>query len=117
MSDYHILESQKDFKRVRIVFHVPVPSTQNAVGITWQAAVAMEQGDKISILINVTTEEAAQLLSGEIIEKVENMKFSSTSLNNAQRLQEVKDRATFWKTELINEKQITLNFMGYEGDV
>ena len=117
MSDYHILESQEDLKRARVVFHVPVPSSQNAAGITWQVAVAMEQSDKISILTNITTEEAAQLVSGEIIEKVENMKFSSTSLNNAQRLQEVKDRALFWKTELINEKQVTLNFMGYQGDV
>ncbi len=43
--------------------------------------------------------------------------FSSTNLTNAQRLAEVETAFTAAKTDVLAEKQITLNFYGKSGDV
>ena len=116
MSYYHVLEMQRDFKRARVVFHIPVPVIQTFAKIILQAAVAIESKDKESAVTN-TPDEAAKLTSGELVEKVESFKFSSTNLTDEERLQEIKNRYTTLEKEYIDELKITLNFMGCEGDV
>lgn len=118
--DFHILTQSKDQNTINAVFHIFVPATNNDAGITWQQAVVKEAGgaDKIvSVLSDISSAELTAMKSGSLIEKVENVRFSSIFLTNAQRLQEVKDRYNVLKTLLIEEKQITLAFMGYKGDI
>jgi len=120
MSDYHILTQQKNQNTVNVVYHIPVPGTNNEAGITWQEAVVAEAGGAdniVSVLPDILSEELIDLKAGALVEKVETVRFSSIYLTNAQRLQEIKDRYTALKSELIAEKQITLAFMGYSGEV
>lgn len=115
--DFHILTQTKDQNTVNVVFHIPVPVTLNDAGITWREAVIREIGTVSSVLSNIESAELLLLESGALIEKSESVRFSSIYLTNAQRLQEVKDRYNVLKVSLIEEKQITLNFMGYGGNV
>lgn len=115
--DYHILTQSKDQNTVNVVFHIPVPATLNEAGITWQTAIVKEAGEIISVLSDIASAELTLLQSGALIEKSERVRFSSVYLANTQRLQEVKNRYNMLKTELIAEKQITLAFMGYGGNV
>ena len=115
--DFHILTQAKDQNTINVVFHIPVPVGNNEVGISWRDAVVKEQGEIISVLPDIDPAELTLMQSGALIEKVENVRFSSIFLSNTQRLQQVKDRYAVVKIELIAEKQITLAFMGYGGDV
>ncbi len=118
--NFYILTQAKNQNTINVVFHVPVPATNNEAGITWQEAVVKEAGgaDNItSVLYDILPEELNSMKAGALIEKVENMRFSSIFLTNAQRLQQVKDRYDVVKVELMAEKQITLAFIGHKGDV
>lgn len=120
MSDFHILTQDKLKKNASVIFHIPVPGTNNSAGITWQQAVVRDLGGANNIssaLIDIDAAEESDLKAGLIIEKVEPVKFSSINLTNPQRLAEIEARFTELMTELIAEKQITLDFIGYSGDV
>ena len=118
--NFYILTQAKNQNTINVVFHVPVPVTNNEAGITWREAVVKEAGgaDNItSVLYDILPGELNSMKTGALIEKVENMRFSSIFLTNGQRLQQVKDRYNVVKVELMAEKQITLAFIGYKGDV
>lgn len=118
--DFHILTQAKDQNTVQAVFHIPVPIGNNEVGVSWRDAIVIEAGGAnniISVLLNIDPTELTNMKSGALIELVENVRFSSIFLDNAQRLQQVKDRYNIVKTELMAEKQITLVFMGFGGDI
>jgi len=121
MSDYHILTQGRDKKTINVLFHIPIPATgTNDVGISWQAAVVREQGgaDAISSnFLDISAEELSALKAGSIVEKQVTVRFSSTILTNAQRLQEIKNTFNTMKTEFVSEKQIDLAFIGYAGNV
>lgn len=121
MSDYHILTLDPHKKTVQVVFHIPVPSTgTNLAGITWQEAVVKEQGGAsniVSVLPGITTEEESALKAGAIIERVESVRFSSTSLTDSQRQAEIEAAFKKLQNDLIAEKSITLQWIGYEGNV
>lgn len=114
--DFHILTQSKDQNTVNVVFHVVVPVADNSVGVPWKTALIKKLGVVTSVLSDIDVAELALLESGELLEKMETMRFSSIYLTNAQRLQEIKDRYTAAKTQILEELQIELNFMGYEGD-
>ena len=118
--NFHILTQAKDQNTIQVVFHIPIPTGNNEVGVSWRDAIVKEAGGAdniVSVLLDIDPTELTNMKSGALIELVENVRFSSIFLNNAQRLQQVKDRYNIVKTELIAEKQITLVFMGYGGDV
>ncbi len=121
MSDFHVLTQNTDQKTVNVVFHIPIPATGiNQAGVSWQDAVVREQGgiNNISSVLNdITAEELSSLKSGALVEKQDTVRFSTTDLTNAERLQEIKDHFNGLKTELITEKQITLAFIGYAGNI
>ena len=121
MSNFHILSGDDKRKIIQVVFHVPIPAGgTNTAGISWQAAVVLAQGGAdniVSVLPGVTPQEESDLKAGVIYEVQNSVRFSSVNLTNAQRLQEVKDYFTALLSDFIAEKQITLDFMGYEGDV
>lgn len=121
MSDFHILTQSDNQKTITVIFHIPIPSTGvNDAGISWQAAVVMAQGGADAItssLPDISAEELSSLKAGAIVEKQTTVRFSSTNLTNAQRLQEIKDAFNVTKTELVSEKQNSLAFIGYAGNV
>jgi hypothetical protein len=121
MSDYHILSQDRDEKTVSVVFHIPVPSTgTNRAGLSWRDAVVREQGGSASItsvLPDISATEDTQLKAGELYEKRETVRFSSKNLTPAQRQAEVEARFTEASTELISEKQVVLEWIGFQGDI
>jgi len=120
MSDYHIRSTSEDLKRVNTVFHIPIPATNNAVGVSWQDALVLSLGgaDAIdSVLTDITPAELSAMKAGSIFEKFETVRFSSTNLTNAERLAEVETAYSAAETDILDEKQVTLNFYGKSGDV
>lgn len=120
MSDYHILQTDLRLKTVSTVFHIPIPATNNAVGVSWQAALVFSLGgaDAISsILTDITLEEESAMKAGSVFENATTVRFSSIDLTNAERLAEVVAAYTAAETEILAEKQVTLNFYGMSGDV
>lgn len=119
--DFHVLTQGRWKKNVNVVFHVPVPETgNNAAGVQWRAAVVMELGgaDNInSTLPDITEAELAQLKSGALIERSATVYFSTADIDNAQRIAQIEAYFNMIKTELIAEKTITLDFIGYAANV
>jgi len=120
MTNYHIREIDIKLKTVSTVFHIPIPATNNDVGVSWQAALVLSLGgaDAISsVLTDITPEEESAMKAGSIFENIATVRFSSTNLTNAQRLDEVKAAYTAASSEVLADKQVTLNFYGKSGDV
>jgi len=120
MSNYHIRETDIRLKTVSTVFHIPIPATNNDVGVSWQAALVLSLGgaDAISsVLTDITPEEESAMKAGSINEISGNVRFSSQNLTNAERLAEVEAAYTMAKDDNLAEMQITLNFYGKSGDV
>jgi len=120
MSNYHILSQDIKRKSVQVVFHVPIPTGTNAANISWQNAVLADLGgaDNInSILSDIDAPELAALKSGALIEVRVTAKFSSINLTDAQRLNEIKAEFAKVQIAIASEKQITLAFIGMEGDI
>lgn len=120
MSNYHILNTDTRLKTVSCVFHIPIPATNNVVGVSWQDALVLSLGgaDEItSVMPDITPEEESAMKAGSIFENVATVRFSSIALTNAQRLAEVETAFTAAETDVLAEKQITLNFYGKSGDV
>jgi len=120
MSDYHILIQDSKLKTANCVFHIPIPEGNNSAGITWAEAIIREQGgaDEItSVLPDISAEELSALKAGTIYEQTPLVRFSSIYITNTQRLNEIKATFTANTTTLQAEKQISLDFHGYEGDV
>lgn len=121
MSNYHILTQDEKRKTVDVVFHVPVPATgTNEAALTWREAIVLEQGGSaaiVSVLPGITPQEDSQLKAGELIEQVETVRFSSIYLTSPERKAEIEAYFDELKIGLIAEKQITLAWIGYGGDV
>ena len=119
--DYHILTQSVDRKTANVVFHIPIPSSLNSAGISWQDAIVKDQGGSAnisSVLPELSgTQEETDLMSGILFEYPYSLRFSSININNAQRLTEIEEAYTAVAADLITEKQITLDFMGKEGNV
>jgi hypothetical protein len=120
MSDFHILTQDIERKVAQCVFHIPIPVGDNSANITWAAAVVREQGGAnaiSSVLPDISAEEESALKAGTILERRLGVRFSSKDLTNTQRLAEIEAAFTTEKAAIQAEKQITLDFIGHEGDV
>jgi hypothetical protein len=120
MSDYHIQKTDVMLKTVSCVFHIPIPATNNTIGVSWQDALVLSLGgaDAItSTLTDITPAEESAMKAGSIYENTATIRFSSLNLTNAERLAEVEAAYTAAKTDVLAEKQVTLNFYGKSGDV
>ena len=120
MSDYHIRNTELNLKTVDVVFHIPIPATNNVVGVSWRNALVLDLGgaDAItSVLTDITPAELSAMKAGEVFENTAIVRFSSTGLTNAERLAEVEAAFTSAETNILADKQVTLNFYGKSGDV
>jgi len=121
MADYHVLTQDNNKKSVNVVFHVPIPAiSTNAANITWRQAIVLEQGGSVnivSVLPGISVVEDTQLKAGELFEVSRSVKFSSINLNSVQRKTAIEVYFGKLVTDLVTEKQITLEWIGYEGSV
>lgn len=121
MSDYHILTQGQKRKSVNVVFHIPVPGAgTNQAGLSWRDAVVREQGGSVNIVSVLGTDidptEDTQLKAGELVEHQVIVRFSSINLTNAQRKAEIEGHYATSKNDLIAEKQITLEWIGFSAN-
>jgi hypothetical protein len=115
----HVLSQSVDEKTATVAFHIPVPAgATNEAGMTYRNALVLV-GVQPSAVGNITTEEQAELESGQIIEFVETVRFSRTTpgLTPAEKLQELKDAYTARQAELFADKQIELAYTGFATNV
>lgn len=120
MADYHIREVAENKKTINIVFHLPIPATNNIVGIAWRTALVNHQGGADAItseILDIASEDLAALKAGSLYEKSITMRFSSIDLTNAERLAEVEDKYTEELAAVQANLQATLEYYGREGDV
>ena len=120
MADYHIKEVSANKKTINVVYHLPIPATNNAVGTAWRTALVNHQGgaDAItSVLLDIASEDLAELKAGSLYEKSITLRFSSTNLTNPERLAEVEAKYTAELAAVQANLQATLEYYGREGDV
>ncbi len=126
MSNYHIRDityegNDSIIKTVNVVFHIPIPIGNNAVGVSWRDALVRHLGG--APLINtmlpevVGTQEEIDMKAGAILEKSHTVRFSSRTLSDAQRLAEVVSTYTAEKNTELSAKQIQLKYFGKTGDI
>lgn len=120
MSDFYILESAKNKKTVNTVFHIPIPTGNNIAGVAWRTALVSHLGgaDAItSILIDISTAELDAMKAGELYEQIKTVRFSSTTLTDAQRLAQVEAAYNAAQADALPTLQARLKYYGYVGDV
>lgn len=76
MAKVHVLERTQ--QGYRCVFHIPVPATNNPVGLPWRTALLRSRGAQTTALPDgdgtggtISAAEKAQLLAWEILEVIE----------------------------------------------
>lgn len=121
MADYHIRVQGLQEKSAQIVFHIPIPGTgTNEANIQWRAVVVMGLGgigNIESMLYDIDAAELVKLESGELYEYSERVVFSRKGLSAAAKKVEIEARFTALATEILNNRQVVLEWMGYEGTV
>lgn len=118
MSNFHILAQAEDEKTISVVFHYPVPGTNNQAGISFQTALVLYLGGAENIKSEVAdAAELANIQAGAIYELRTSVRWSRLGLSNAQKLQEVKNAWAYELSNLNNYFSIVLAFEGYKGNV
>ena len=119
MANYHILSGKPDGNQLRVVFHLPVPDTNNAVGVGYQAALLMHLGgaqDSIVPASLLGANEQASLTSGALYEHV--WQFGTQPETTLLEKRDILDaRYTAFASGIIAALQARLEFYGYNRDV
>lgn len=120
MSNYHIREIATDLKTVSCIFHIAIPTGNNAVGAAWRTALVAHKGgaDAItSVLLGIPSADLTLMKAGGLLEHVTRVRFSSLNLTNAERLAEIETAYTATASSERTTLKTTLNFYGKSGDV
>ena len=128
MSDYHILAQDVEEKTINVVFHISVPSAGvNSAGILWRDAVLKEQNNLIredgspviicSRIKDISIAENTGLKNGSLIERIETVRFSRLGLSSTEKKTEIEAKCKQVRANLILQKQNTLQWIGFEGNV
>lgn len=113
MSDIHILDKDTEHKTINCVFHIAVPTGNNSAGISWQTAVK-NYFAPVSIMAYNDTTENTGIEDGSIIEKSITVRFSSVSISDSDRLNEINAAYNKIKIEIITTLAEKLKFFGLE---
>lgn len=116
MSDYHILEQDKDKKGYTVAFHFPVANANNSAGRSWRTCLAeykvKDGGSLTSRVPNIDGAEQTQINGGEVNEVVQFFRFSSANLTAAQKKGEIDAAWNTIKTDKESELQVILENWG-----
>ena len=119
--NYHLGVMDVEKKGIQVIFHIPIPGTgTNLAGIQWRDAIVRWLGGSTAIksaLIDITTDENTALKSGAIVEVQEYFVFTSTALTDGQRGAQIIARYNALLTNIIAEKGITLQWIGFAANV
>lgn len=112
MSDYHILQQDKDQKGYTVAYHFPVPAGNNSAGKPWSTCVAEYKstgGQSLTSQVpGLSQAEQNQVTAGTINEIVQFFRFSSIGLTPAQKKAEIDAAWAGIKTEKESELSVVL---------
>lgn len=113
MSNIHILDKDTDHKTINCVFHMAVPAGNNSAGIPWQTAVKNYFNPEPIMTYNDEAENV-DIGIGAIIERQITVRFSSVSISDSDRLNEINAAYNKIKIEIITTLAEKLKFFGLE---
>ena len=108
------------------MFHIPIAASgTNAAGLTWRQAIVLDLDGATNIdskLTGIGAAELALLKTGALFEVAETFRFSSINLTPNEKKLEIEARFTELKdsdplTSVILQKQIILEWIGYENNL
>ena len=120
MANYHILNGRADGNQLRVVFHLPVPDTINAVETGYRAALLAYLGSGSiqsavpDFLLGVGEQDA--LDAGQLYEHVW-MYNTRPGATLSQKRDELDAKFTQLSSVIIAQLQPRLEFYGYSRDV
>jgi|JI10StandDraft_1071094.scaffolds.fasta_scaffold90024_3 hypothetical protein len=71
---WHVRDGLKDGNYYNIIYHIPIPSTNNAVGVNYQTAIIQSNIGGTTVMATgvlsgqITVSEYNQIISGQILE-------------------------------------------------
>lgn len=118
MASLHVLDAtpQEGRAKYRVAVHVPIPNTNNSVGVNWRTALinsgiggttVLKSGDGTAGTISAT--EAANVASGALYEQVETIEVDTAGSVNAFLDAVIADVTTRTQARL----QAALKYFGY----
>jgi len=119
MSNYHLSTQALDKKTVNAIFHIPIPDVNNAADKSYRLALKEKleresaTGIIESICPDITPAELAQIQNGEIYEISRSKRFSSLSLINVQKRDELDAEYNVLKIEARDELRVELEWWGF----
>lgn len=121
MASYHVLEGQPDGNSYRVVFHIPVPSVNNRIGVNYRSALVALFGGTSSLPEGdgpgqISTSELAQVASGAVFEFSEQFP-THPGENAAQIRSRIDARYTELVAKIQGELSGRLAYYGYTRDV
>ncbi len=116
MASYHILTASKNGNVLTVVMHIAVPDANNLVGENYRTILALLHSDFESQVLNITPEELASIVAGELVE--ESIRFTThpgeTLVQKRDRLDTLYGLAV---TRVQAEWQQRLSCYGFEREV
>ena len=118
MADYILLESADKQNQVRVVAHLAVPNSNNAVGVKWRDAVAAYVDDTTSAVpVSILPAGVqANLDSGAVYEWSGTVEFDA-NLSNADKLAAVDTWVADGEADEFTRLQSILEFYGKTGSI
>ena len=119
MSDYHILSCDKYGNTFNVVFHVPVPNSDNKVGTNYRTAIVEMLGGADNITSAapfIQSAELTQLKTGELYEVTETF-HSHPGQTTAQKRASLDARYSAVVSEITTDLGRQLSYWGYSRDV
>jgi hypothetical protein len=109
--DIHILDKSPDNKTATCIFHIPISGT-NQAGVDWPTVITRDR-DTTPLMPWNDAAENENIMTGNVMELKEVVRFSSAYLTNAERVDEIKAAFANRKSALLDQIQNRLQFHGY----
>ena len=119
MSSYHVLEGSKEKHEIRVVFHIPIPDINNAVGVNYRTILTKAEPFITSLVPYLATYFAAEvtaLQAGSIYEYTEVISYCAT-FTDVQKLAVVTARYIALAIEIQTRLQNQYVYWGKNQDV
>lgn len=117
MSNYHILEGRSDGNHFTVVYHLPVPDIDNAVGFNYREAVRGQLGvDWASTVPHITIGEKTQILAGELYEHSWGYD-TQPGMSLVEKREELDAKFTTFSVGIIAQLEARYEFYGFDRDI
>jgi hypothetical protein len=119
MSNYHILSCTEKDHEIKVAFHIAIPDTNNAAGVSWRTALSQwrpSPESSVPWLEADYPDEYASMQTGEIFEHLETVPVNA-DLSNSAKLAIIDSKYTALSSEIKEKLQKILKYWGYNHDV